>query len=206
MNLKLEIFYRSLMLYARSWRLKAYNKGYLTDRIEQKSGGIVAIWHGHILPLTYSMRGHDVISMASQSEDGELITNLLERWQYEMVRGSSSRGGVKALIGMKKYMDAGRLCALTVDGPLGPKNVVKPGIVFLAKLAGVPVIPVILKTNWYKRFDSWDKFVLPLPFAQVEMHVTEPIYFERESDHEADRKQLEQIMLERTNEIAPNLL
>ena len=207
MNSVLFAFLReSLTLYCKSWRIKWKNKDYLTNHISERKPAIVACWHAELLPLAFSMYKEGAVGLASQSKDGELIAKILKRWGYDAVRGSSSRGGLRALAGLKKELDKGKLVALTVDGPKGPRHIVKQGIIYLAKMTGAPVYPVFTSIGLYKTFSSWDRFVLPLPFTRVFVTATEPLYFTKDTDPEEDRLLLEKTMEERTDEAFRNPL
>lgn len=197
-----------LWTYCLTWRIKLHDKS-LADRIAKNERTVIAIWHDQLLPLSFSWRGRKMGTLASRSEDGDMISKQLERWGYIMARGSSSRGGARAVIELKRLMESGHDITLTVDGPRGPRHRVKPGIIFLAKQSGSPVIAVTMRVKHFKRFASWDKFVLPLPFARIDIHFSAPIYISDAKDEEnieKDRMMLEKKMLEHTRECSPNLI
>jgi lysophospholipid acyltransferase (LPLAT)-like uncharacterized protein len=127
-----------------------------------------SIWHGHIWVLLWAMRGRRLRVMVSEHRDGEFIARVAQRLGYGTVRGSSTRGGARALLELAR---AGREgdghLLLTVDGPRGPAREVKEGIVFAASRTGLPVVPVGVAASraWMAR--SWDRHVVPKPFARV---------------------------------------
>lgn len=141
---------------------------------------ILALWHDELFPAIFAPKRigkFSLITMASQSSDGEFISSVLKRLGYEVARGSSSRGGLKALLHIAHAMQKKKICpAITVDGPRGPRHQVKEGIIFLAQRAGVPIIPMRCHASRKKIFlKSWDKFQLPLPFSKVEVVFGDPV-------------------------------
>jgi len=135
-----------------------------------------AFWHNRLLgPLIpYRNQGSGVV--ISQSRDGELITRIVEGFGYVGLRGSSSRGGSQALRGLLRHLSAGRDVAFTPDGPRGPRYQVHPGLAYLAGKTGHPVVPMGVAYSRKAVFSSWDRFQLPLPFATVLLHVSEPLF------------------------------
>ncbi|HEY0305629.1 MAG TPA: DUF374 domain-containing protein, partial [Longimicrobiales bacterium] len=104
------------------------------------AGGVIyTLWHGRLLPLTYYHRRQNIATLISQSSDGEYIARVVERWGYTAIRGSSSRGGSGALREMVRLARAGRSMAITPDGPRGPRQQLKPGVLTLAQLTSQPM-------------------------------------------------------------------
>lgn len=128
---------------------------------------ILVTWHGRLLPLTYLHRGRGIATLASRSADGEYIARLLTLWGYEAVRGSSSRGGSRALRDLVRHARAGRTVAFTPDGPRGPRQRMKPGAVTAARLTGLPLVPLTAGTARAWWFEGWDRFMVPKPFARI---------------------------------------
>ena len=129
---------------------------------------VFAFWHESLLACAYRFRGLGIAILISRSFDGELIARTVERLGFAAVRGSSSRGGVVGLRGMAEAYSAGRICAFTVDGPKGPRRVVKPGPVHLAELAGADWVGCFhAEPSRAWRLRSWDRFAVPMPFAEV---------------------------------------
>ncbi|HVP29569.1 MAG TPA: lysophospholipid acyltransferase family protein [Myxococcota bacterium] len=127
-----------------------------------------ALWHEGLLAASYLFRDHDVVVMVSRSRDGDLIDAVLSRLGYaRSARGSSSRGGVGALRAQIELVRGGRSGALLCDGPRGPAHVAKPGSVLLAQQAGRPLLAAAIGARPCWRFRSWDRSILPLPFARV---------------------------------------
>jgi lysophospholipid acyltransferase (LPLAT)-like uncharacterized protein len=129
---------------------------------------VYAIWHDELFPLMHLHRGERVIAVVSQSRDGELLARTLAFNGFLLARGSSSRGGLKALISAQRQMHKmGSDAVFTVDGPRGPRHKVKEGAVYLADRAAAHIVPVRVRMAPIKIFHkAWDRFQLPLPFAR----------------------------------------
>ncbi len=132
---------------------------------------IYAFWHRCIFLATWWYRQREIAVMSSRSFDGEYIARIISAFGYRPVRGSSSRGAVGALIGMRKELDAGRSAAFTIDGPRGPKYVVKPGPVFLAQKSGQPIVTFHFAPQRAWVLKTWDDFLVPKPFSRVLLRV-----------------------------------
>jgi lysophospholipid acyltransferase (LPLAT)-like uncharacterized protein len=127
-----------------------------------------AVWHHGLLVAAYRWRGKGVAVPVSQSRDGDLIAGVLAALGFaETPRGSSSRGGTSLLRSMLRLTRAGTVVAVLPDGPRGPARKVKPGVVVLASATGAEVIPVGVAAHPAHRFGSWDRALLPFPFARV---------------------------------------
>lgn len=142
---------------------------------------VFVLWHGRLLPCTYYHRQQKLATLISQHRDGEYITRIVERWGFEVVRGSSSRGGAQALRQIVRTLRRGTAMAITPDGPRGPREVMKPGALIAAQMAGVPVIPVAAGTPRAWWFGGWDRFLVPKPFARIRMEYGEPFLIPREA-------------------------
>jgi lysophospholipid acyltransferase (LPLAT)-like uncharacterized protein len=135
---------------------------------------IMAFWHGRILPATYFFRRRGIVVITSENFDGEWIAGIIERFGYGTARGSTSRGGRRALLQLTRDMAAGKAAGFTVDGPRGPARVAQPGAVWLAKATGNPVLPFHLEASSYWTMNSWDLTQIPKPYATVSLVVGEP--------------------------------
>jgi lysophospholipid acyltransferase (LPLAT)-like uncharacterized protein len=154
---------------------------------------VFVLWHGRLLPPTYHHRQQGVVTLISQHRDGEYITRVVNRWGYVAVRGSSSRGGMQALRELLRHLRAGRSLAITPDGPRGPREKLKLGPLLAAQRAGAPVIPVgsAASRAWF--FGGWDRFLIPKPFARLQIVYGEPVWIPREADEAALRAIAERI-------------
>lgn len=152
---------------------------------------IVAFWHGQMLIIVDCWRCEKPISMLiSQNLDGEMIAQALAKLNIGAVRGSSDKngkdkGGRAALRGMLKMLREGDSIGITPDGPKGPGMQSKEGLIVLARLSGVPILPVAGASDRAKIMNSWDRFALHRPFSRGLIKWGEPIYVPREADAEA---------------------
>ncbi|HUH66794.1 MAG TPA: lysophospholipid acyltransferase family protein [Syntrophales bacterium] len=148
---------------------------------------IAAIWHQRILVvMSYARRfgGYKPSVMISQSRDGEMIAGVYSRFNFRPIRGSSSRGGREALSGIIEDLAHNQVAVQILDGPGGPRGVVKPGLIVMAQLSGVPIVPVYISVNRAWILDSWDRFIIPKPFSTVVIRWDNPIYVPRRMDNE----------------------
>jgi lysophospholipid acyltransferase (LPLAT)-like uncharacterized protein len=141
---------------------------------------IYVCWHGRLLPLAYQHRRQEVLTLVSRSADGEYIARALERWGYGSVRGSSSRGGDRALRELVRLVRAGRSVSITPDGPRGPRERVKPGALLVAQLTGRPLIPAAAGASRAWWFGKWDRFLVPKPFSEIRVSYGTPQFVARE--------------------------
>ena len=156
---------------------------------------IMAFWHGRILPATIYFKDRGIVVITSQNFDGEWIAGIIERFGYGTARGSSSRGGRKALIQMMRDMEAGKPAGFTLDGPRGPARVAQAGAVWLSKATGNPVLPFHLEADRSWTINSWDQTQIPKPFSTVSLVVGEPFVVPPDADDdviEAARRRLEE--------------
>ncbi len=153
---------------------------------------IYAFWHDRIFLSTYFWRSRGIVVMTSQSFDGEYIARFIQRFGYGAIRGSSSRGGAKALVEMIKAMRDGLPMAFTIDGPRGPRYQVKPGLVILAKKTGNPIMPFVIEPKRFWTVNSWDKMQIPKPFTTALVIIGKPIYVAKDtSEAEVESKVIE---------------
>ena len=143
--------------------------------LQSRRQPIFACWHGRILLGTYFYRGRGIAVMTSQNFDGEWIARIIERFGFHAPRGSTSRGGRRALAQMRRMARNGLATGFTVDGPRGPRHKVQPGAVWLASLTGNPILPFHAETDRHWTTRSWDATQVPKPFARAVMVVGEPI-------------------------------
>jgi len=126
-----------------------------------------AFWHGILLPLAYTHRGRGIVVLVSRHGDGEIISQIVCRLGYGVVRGSSTRGGARAMVEMARAARAGHPLAVTPDGPRGPRRELQPGLLHIAHRGGVPIVPVALEALRRTELSSWDRFLIPHPFSRV---------------------------------------
>ena len=136
---------------------------------------ILALWHGRILPGLHYFRDRGVVVITSQNFDGEWIARILHRFGFGTARGSTSRGGARALVQLRRELAAGRPAAFTVDGPRGPARVVQPGAGFLAAVTGQPILPYHIEADRHWTLRSWDRTQIPKPFSRVALVIGAPM-------------------------------
>lgn len=170
--------------------------------IRKNQGQVIyAFWHGRMLILSYSHRWQKIHVLISQHRDGELIARIIQRLGFVSVRGSTTRGGTKAIFEMANKGTSGYDVAITPDGPKGPKFKVQLGTVYIAQRSGMPIVPITnsAKSRW--TLPSWDGFLIPKPFSKAVIIIGEPIYVPPEltpPELEEKRKEAERKLLELT--------
>jgi lysophospholipid acyltransferase (LPLAT)-like uncharacterized protein len=133
---------------------------------------IFALWHGQLLPLLYRHRGEGVVVLISEHSDGEIIARIATAFGFGTVRGSTSRGAARALLELARVLESGRDLAVTPDGPRGPAKSYAPGALVVAQRTGAPVIGAVATTTSAWHLKSWDRFLIPKPFARVNVTYT----------------------------------
>ena len=142
--------------------------------------------------------------MTSRSLDGEYIARVIQRFGFVPIRGSSTRGGQRALLEMQTFVETGGGAAFTIDGPRGPRYVAKRGPVFLAKATGAAITPFYVAVEKKWMLNTWDRFVIPKPFSRVLVQVAPRIFVQRDADDNALDAKYHQMQaeLERITELA----
>ncbi len=128
---------------------------------------IYALWHGRIMPGILYLRDRGIVVITSENFDGEWIARIIRRFGYDTARGSTSRGGAKALVQLRRDMRAGRPVAFTVDGPRGPREVAQPGAAWLASATGNPILPLHIESSSHWTLRSWDRHQVPKPGSVI---------------------------------------
>jgi len=192
-------------LYFSLVRIRTINEDIIFNHLEGGKKAIVAIWHQRImLILSYAGRfgGYKPSVMISQSRDGEIIARVANRLNFRPVRGSSSRGGKGGLSIMITDLAQHPLAAHVLDGPSGPRGVIKPGLIVMARSSGVPIFPVYISVDRAWVLNSWDRTLIPKPFSTITVRWDDPIVVPEDIDEEtfeSTRKQIEQHMKENQN-------
>jgi hypothetical protein len=159
---------------ARTWRIRVVNGGPLLDLRKAGHPFIFALWHGHLLPLLWHHRGQGVLILVSEHRDGEMVAQAAESLGYGLIRGSTTRGGDRALISLVRELKAGNEVAITPDGPRGPAETFAPGALVAAQRSDSFILPVAAAADRAWRLRSWDRFVIPKPFARVTIAYAAP--------------------------------
>ena len=161
----------------RSWRFRELDPAGRAAHGRYRAGaGIYALWHAQQLPLTLRHRTENVAVIVSQHRDGEIISRMVEGIGYRTIRGSSTRGGSKALHEFARAASEGHSLAITTDGPQGPLGKCKPGAVLAAARTGLPIVPAAAAAVHAWTFDSWDRFFIPKPGSIVYLTYGDPIH------------------------------
>ncbi len=147
-------------------------------RIRNRGGRVLyASWHQRFFPgITFFSKRRPIAIMISQSRDGEMISRVVDVLGWRPVRGSSSRGGSLALQEIKRLARKGFNIGHIVDGPRGPFGIVKPGLLRIAQVSGLPILPTITSSPRPWIFRSWDRFMVPRPFSRVVIRFGTPIF------------------------------
>ena len=145
---------------------------------------ILSFWHGRIFPATLYFQRRGIVVITSENYDGEWIARIITKFGYGTARGSTSRGGSRALLQMVRDVKS-KAVAFTLDGPRGPAEVAQPGAVWLSKATGNPLVPFHAEAVSSWSLKSWDRTQIPKPFTTVAMAIGVPLYVPREADDAA---------------------
>ena len=163
---------------------------------------IFAIWHNRLalsMAAFHQVKRWNVeaglTALISASKDGALLARALEHFRVQPVRGSSSRRGAQALLELSTWVQKGYHVAITPDGPRGPKYVVQEGIIALAKLTGLPIVPVGVRIQSKKCLRSWDQFQIPLPFARCDLLFDAPLIVPRDASEDQQTQLREELRM-----------
>ncbi len=184
--------------------IKEIPDGYSQNLERQGKHAIYAFWHAHMLLPAYVGRQRNVKVLISQHRDGEYIAQIVQKLGYSVARGSTTRGGAKALLKMiKKIKEESISLAITPDGPKGPRFIVQSGAILLGQKTQYPIIPVMIYLAKYWELPSWDRFCIPKPFSKARIFYGDPIMVPprlEKSDVEEYRVSLERALVKLGNE------
>jgi len=164
-----------LRVLAATWRIRERGAEHARAFREERRPCVAVLWHSRLLPLLYYHRHQGIVLLISRHRDGGYLAALAQRWGYQAVRGSSRRGGDVGLLGVVRSLEQGARVAVTPDGPRGPAEVVKAGAVAAAQHAGVPIVALGAQASAEWRLNSWDRFSVPRPFAEIEVVYGAPL-------------------------------
>ena len=156
-----------LRLLAATWRVREIEGERIRAPLRERRPFVAIFWHGQMLPLLWWHRNRGVAILISEHGDGEIIARVARRLGYDLVRGSSSRGAERALLESIRLAKSGAPLAITPDGPRGPAESFAAGALLVSHRAGVPLLPVAASASRAWRLRSWDRFMIPKPFARV---------------------------------------
>lgn len=193
--------FRLLQLWARTLRYELDDRAGIVGRPVTENY-IGALWHNRLLIFPSVLRrflpNRPGAALISASRDGDLLADAIRRFGYDVVRGSSSRLGASAILQLTEVLASGRDVVITPDGPRGPAYELGPGIIFLAQKSGAAVLPMNLEFSHCWRLGSWDRFIVPRPFAKVRVLVSEPYRVRATStpeEFETQRLALQNVMM-----------
>jgi lysophospholipid acyltransferase (LPLAT)-like uncharacterized protein len=176
---------------AGTWRVRVVNRHFLTGERDRSQPVIYVLWHGDLLPLLWTHRNNGIAVMISEHSDGEIIARIAKALRFRTVRGSTSRGAARALLAACSELEDGHEVAITVDGPRGPAGSVAPGALVIGQRTRAPLLPVAAYADRAWRLRSWDRFMIPKPFARVTVAYDTPIRVAsataRDATEEADQ-------------------
>jgi lysophospholipid acyltransferase (LPLAT)-like uncharacterized protein len=186
-----------ILLLGSTWRIRWFGRERIRAAREDGGNVIYAFWHGRMLILCYSHRRQQIHIMVSEHRDGEMIARTVGLLGFVPVRGSTTRGGLRALFQMADRVTAGYDVAITPDGPRGPRFKIQQGVIILAQRTGMPIVPVANSASFRKTLSSWDRYLIPLPFSRVVVVLGEPIFVPRQltaEEMEGKRIQVERAL------------
>jgi lysophospholipid acyltransferase (LPLAT)-like uncharacterized protein len=195
------LLYALICLIYKTMRVSIVGQETYRDLVNSENGVIGIFWHGRMLMMPFLYPGKNISILISAHRDGEIIANVMKRFNFGLVRGSSKKGGSAALREMLKLLKSGSDLGFTPDGPKGPAEIVKPGVAEVARMSGKYIIPTTFSAKPCIRATSWDRFMIPLPFSKVVLYAGSPVRYEEGEDMESFRCRIE-ATLKQTNEAA----
>ena len=178
-----------LRLLGSTWRVRRVGHEAFDSMLARNEPFIVVFWHGEIVPVTWVHRGRGIAPLISRHADGEIIARIVENLGYRTVRGSTTRGGVRALLETVQYVKDGVTVGFTPDGPRGPRHVFATGALIVAQRTGRPIIALGATASRAWRLKSWDRQVVPKPFATVTVRYSDPEYVLAADARAAEKEQ-----------------
>lgn len=176
----------------KSLKIKIENGEAVQKLINEKKNFVVAFWHGSMLIGWFLHRDKNFAALVSKSKDGDLLSNILTKWNFEVARGSSHIGGKEALEILLKQADEGYSIAITPDGPTGPIYKMKAGAVITAKKAKIPLFLLGIENNKKRKLKSWDGFEVPKFFSRTVAVYSDPIFIDAELSYDETSKKIEE--------------
>ena len=163
---------------ARTWRFRVRHQERWERLVDSGAPFIYLLWHEALLPLIWRHRRQQVTIVVSEAREGQYLSDFARRIGYQLLPGSSTRGGARALLGAIRALEDGSSIAITPDGPRGPRRAIKPGVVHAAQRSGAMILPLHATARSAWSANSWDKMFLPKPFAEVQLGYGEPFAVE----------------------------
>jgi lysophospholipid acyltransferase (LPLAT)-like uncharacterized protein len=170
----------------------------MRDFTRRGEGFIGIFWHARLIMIPFVYPGKRMNVLIGTHRDGQIIADVMHCFGFRTVRGSSSKGGDKAVKEMVKLLASNNDLAITPDGPKGPAETLKPGVAQIARLTGKAVVPVAFGASRFRRFRSWDRFIIPYPFSKVVFVIGEPLRYIKGEEIEQFRLRIENALKEAT--------
>jgi lysophospholipid acyltransferase (LPLAT)-like uncharacterized protein len=164
----------AVRLLAATWRIRTEHEERWRRLSEAHRAHVFLLWHEALLPLLWQHRGQGIAIVVSEAREGQYLADLGRVLGYRAVRGSSTRGASRALLGAVRELREGRAVAFTPDGPRGPRRELKPGVVAAAQRGGGVIVPIHAEASRAWRLHSWDRFMIPRPAARVTIRYGRP--------------------------------
>jgi lysophospholipid acyltransferase (LPLAT)-like uncharacterized protein len=178
-----------LRLLGMTWRVRREGQEAFDDMLARQEPFIIVFWHGEIVPVSWVHRNRGFAPLISRHADGEIIARIVEGLGYRTVRGSTSRGGVRALLETAQRVEEGITVGFTPDGPRGPRHVFAPGALIVAQRTGRPIVALGATASRAWRLRSWDRHLVPKPFATVTIRYSAPQFVQATEAREAEKEQ-----------------
>ncbi len=177
---------RTVRLYVEGWEP-------IERHLQEGTGAVMVSWHGRTLIPANFMRGRGIWALISLSRDGEVQAEIFRRFGFNILRGSTSRGGVRAALEAAREVKRGGVLAFTPDGPRGPSRKFQPGALLIAQKAGAPIYPAGVSAYPRILLPTWDRYLIPLPFARGAFLIGEPVWVPEDADKDAFARLAEQM-------------
>ena len=178
-----------IRLIGMTWRVRRVGSDSFDAMRARKEPFIAVFWHGEILPVTWVHRGFGFAALISRHDDGEIIARIVEGLGLNTLRGSTTRGGVRALLEAAQLLEQGVSLAITPDGPRGPRHVFAPGALMVAQRSRRPIVAIAATASRAWRAKSWDRHLVPKPFATVTIHYSAPHFVAADNARDAALEQ-----------------
>jgi lysophospholipid acyltransferase (LPLAT)-like uncharacterized protein len=177
---------RTVRLYVEGWEP-------IERHLQEGTGAVMVSWHGRtLIPANY-MRGRGILAMISLSRDGDIQNEIFTRFGFRTLRGSTSRGGVRAALEAARAVRNGAVLAFTPDGPRGPSGKFQPGALLIAQKARAPIYPAGIGAYPRILLPTWDRYLVPLPFARGAFLIGEPVWVPEDADKDDFARLSEQL-------------
>jgi lysophospholipid acyltransferase (LPLAT)-like uncharacterized protein len=170
----------------KTWRIKFYDP----ENFKYKKT-IYAFWHRYLIPFGYAFRNRGVKALVSFSKEGEIVTRAIKKLGFDVIRGSSTEGASTALRKIVHELQNDGIVAITPDGPIGPAEKVKPGTVAAALVAGAEIIAISMEVKRTIALKTWDRLLIPLPFAKLKIFISKPMKFSKDMNIECIEEQIQ---------------